>query len=178
MDIAEAQKEMRRHFAGGFYGQLVAAVLWAVSAALAAYTSPAVAMAVLVGGGFLIFPLAELSARFGRTPALSAANELKGLGMQIAFVLPVSMLLLVPVVRYNGNLFYPAMMILLGAHYIPFVFLYGMRIYAGLAAALAGGGVILALYYGQSFSLGAWYTAAVLLIFAVLARAITRLEAK
>jgi len=33
---------------------------------------------------------------------------LKGLGMQIAFVLPVSMLLLVPVVRYSANLFYPA----------------------------------------------------------------------
>ena len=105
-------------------------------------------------------------------------NELSALGMQIAFVLPTSMLLLFPVTRYSVYLFYPAMMILLGAHYIPFVFLYGMRIYAGLAALLAGGGVFVALTCGSQFSIGAWYTAAVLFLFSLLAKAIVAKERK
>jgi hypothetical protein len=43
--------------------------------------------------------------------------------MQAAFVLPLSMPLLLPVGLYRLNWFYPALMILVGAHYLPFVFL-------------------------------------------------------
>jgi hypothetical protein len=86
---------------------------------LAVFVSSTAAIAALVFGGFLIFPITELMARFNRAPALSKTNELKWLGMQVAFVLPVSMLLLFPVVHYSVYLFYPAMMVLLGAHYIP-----------------------------------------------------------
>jgi len=172
MNIAEAQKEIRSHFAGGFYGQLVSSAIWAISASLAVFVSSSAAIAALVFGGFLIFPITELLTRFNRAPALSKTNELKWLGMQVAFVLPVSMLVLFPVVRYSVYLFYPAMMVLLGAHYIPFVFLYGMRVYAGLATLLGCGGVFFALKCGSLFSIGAWYTAAVLFVFALLARAI------
>ena len=49
------------------------------------------------------------------------------------------------------------MMILLGAHYLPFVFLYGMRMFAVLAAVLVGGGTLIAMYFSASFSAGAWY---------------------
>jgi hypothetical protein len=176
MQITDAQKEIRSHFAGGFYGQLVAAVLWALSAALADFASSRLAMGTLVVGGFLIFPCTELLARIARRPELSRANELKALGMQIAFVLPVSMLLLVPVVGYNANLFYPAMMILVGAHYLPFVFLYGMRLYAVLAALLGCGGVFCALRCGGQFSIGGWYTAAVLFVFSLVAKAVAARE--
>jgi len=176
MNITEAQKEIRSHFAGGFYGQLVSSAIWAISASLAVFVSSSAAIAALVFGGFLIFPITELLVRFSRAPALSKTNELKGLGMQVAFVLPTSMLLLFPVTRYSVYLFYPAMMVLVGAHYIPFVFFYGMRIYAGLAALLAGGGVFFALSFRQQFSVGAWFTATVLLLFALLARAIVANE--
>jgi hypothetical protein len=79
--------------------------------------------------------------------------------MQVAFILPASMLLLVPVGHYRLNWFFPAMMILLGAHYLPFVFLYGIRIFAALAALLVGGGILIALYWSVSFSAGAWFRA-------------------
>ena len=68
------------------------------------------------------------------------------------------------------------MMILLGAHYLPFVFLYGMRMFAVLAALLLGGGTLIALYFSASFSVGAWYTAGVLLAFAGLGRVIADCE--
>jgi hypothetical protein len=90
----------------------------------------------------------------------------------VAFVLPLSMPLLLPVGLYRLNWFYPAMMILLGAHYLPFVFLYGMRMFAALAALLVGGGWVIAMYGSGSFSVGAWYTGVTLLVFAGIGRAI------
>lgn len=96
--------------------------------------------------------------------------------MQVAFVLPASMPLLVSVGLYRLNWFYPAMMVLLGAHYLPFVFLYGMRHFAVLAALLVSGGIAIALYWSVSFSTGAWLTGATLLAFALIGRAIVRRE--
>jgi hypothetical protein len=98
--------------------------------------------------------------------------------MQVAFVLPLSMPLLLPVGLYRLNWFYPAMMVLLGAHYLPFVFLYGMRMFAALAAVVAGGGLVVAMYWSGSFSVGAWYTGATLLLFAGVGGAIVRKEVR
>jgi hypothetical protein len=167
MEIADAQKEMRARFRGAFYGQLVSGVLWLVSASLAVCSSPHAAIATLVVGGFFIFPLTELLVRLGGARAvISATNSLRYLGMQAAFVLPLSMLLLLPVCLYRLNWFYPAFMILLGAHYLPFVTLYGMKMFAVLAALLVSGGVLIAMYWSASFDVGAWFTGATLLVFA------------
>jgi hypothetical protein len=113
MHIADAQRENRVRFGGGFYGQAVSAALWLASA---------------------------------------------------------------PVAQFRLNLFYPALMILLGAHYVPFVFLYGMRMFAALAAALVAGGVVITMYLSRSFSIGAWYTGVTLLLFAVAGRMIVSRE--
>ncbi len=178
MDIGDAQREVRARFVGGFYGQLVSGALWLVSASLATWSTPRAAITTLVVGGFLIFPITELLIRSaGGRSSLSAQNSLRHLGMQVAFVLPLSMPLLLPVARYRLNWFFPAMMVLLGAHYVPFVFLYGMRMFAVLAALIAGGGLLIAMYWSSSFSLGAWYTAAMLVLFAVVGRATVRREA-
>ncbi len=177
MKINDAQKEMRSHFVGGFYGQLVSGILWLVSASLATWSSPRASITTLVAGGFFIFPLVVLLVRVsGVKERLSADNSLRELGMQVAFVLPASMPLLVPVGLYRLNWFFPAMMILLGAHYLPFVFLYGMRMFAILAALLVGGGILIALYWSESFSTGAWLTGVALLIFAFVGRAIWQRE--
>lgn len=177
MEIHDAQKEMRSRFVGGFYGQLVSGILWLVSASLATWSSPRAGITTLVAGGFFIFPIVALLVRLGgEKKSLSAENSLRELGMQVAFVLPASMPLLVPVALYRLNWFYPAMMILLGAHYLPFVFLYGMRIFAALAAVLVGGGILIALYWSASFSAGAWFTGAVLLVFAFLGRTVMQSE--
>lgn len=174
MEIREAQREMRRRFVGGFYGQLVSGVLWLVSASIATWGRPGPAIVTLVAGGVLIFPVTEtLIRRLERKAPLSPDNSLSELGMQVAFVLPLSMPLLLPVALYRLNWFYPAMMILLGAHYVPFVFLYGMRMFAALAALLLGGGVLIALYLADGFGVGAWFTGAVLLVFAVAGRQIS-----
>jgi hypothetical protein len=59
-------------------------------------------------------------------------------------------------------------MVILGAHYLPFIFLYGMWQFGVLAAALIGGGVAIGLALPDSFNPGGWITAAVLLLFALI----------
>lgn len=174
MNISDAQREVRLRFQGGFYGQLVSGVLWLLSGCLAATVGVKSAIIALVFGGFLIFPVTESLVRLAGRKTLTEANSLRYLGMQVAFVLPFSMLLLWPVTLYRTNLFYPAMMILLGAHYIPFVFLYGMRLFAFLAAILIGGGVCLAMFGANTFSPGAWCTGTVLVLFGFLGRQCAR----
>ena len=177
MDISDAQREMRARFVGGFYGQLVSGVLWLVAAGLATWSSPRAAITTLVVGGFFIFPATELLIRAGgERGALSATNALRDLGMQVAFVLPLSMPLLLPVGLYRLNWFFPAMTILVGAHYCPFVFLYGMPMFAALTALLVGGGVFIAMYVSGSFSAAAWFTGVTLLVFAGIGRAIATRE--
>jgi hypothetical protein len=168
MNISDAQREVRLRFQGGLYGQLVSGLLWLVSACLAVTVGVKSAILALVFGGFTIFPATDLLVRISGRKELSEANTLRYLGMQVAFVLPFSMLLLLPVTQYRTSLFYPAMMILLGAHYIPFVFLYGMRLFAFLAAILIGGGVGIVMLGANTFSTGAWITGFVLILFAFL----------
>ena len=174
MDISDAQREVRWRFHGGFYGQLVSGLLWLLSGCLAVAVGVKSAIIALVFGGFLIFPATESLVRLSGMKQLSKANTLSSLGMQVALVLPFSMLLLVPVTSYRTNLFYPAMMILLGAHYIPFVFLYGMRLFAFLAAILIGGGVCIAMFGAHTFGTGAWSTGVVLVVIAFLGRKYAR----
>lgn len=174
MRISDAQREIRDRFAGGFYGQLVSGILWLGSAWCAVTSGPRLGIIVLAVGGMFIFPLTESLIRVNRGPPLSAQNGLHGLGRQVAFVLPATMPLLIPIVSYRLNLFYPAMMVLLGAHYLPFVFLYGMRMFWVLALLLLGSGILIAAYGGDSFSTGGWITGVALLVFAALGRTLHR----
>src|SRR5215472_1561400 len=75
----------------------------------------------VVIGGFFIFALTQMLLRlWGRRASVSRENLFHTLGMPVAFVLPFSMLLLLPVGFYKLNWFFPALMILVGAHYLPF----------------------------------------------------------
>jgi hypothetical protein len=177
MLVQDAQREVRTVFVGGFWGQLVSAAIWLASAALGTWSTPRVAIIAIVVGGFFIFPVTQLMLRLTQGRAsLSKGNPLGQLGMQVAFALPLSMLLLVPVTIFRLNLFYPALMILVGAHYLPFVFMYGMRMYAALCAVLVGSGVGIAHYLHGSFSLGAWVGGVALFIFACVGRAAVKSE--
>ncbi|MDO8944478.1 MAG: hypothetical protein Q7U75_14950 [Desulfobacterales bacterium] len=171
MTVTEAQRDMRVGLLGGFMGQLVSGLLWLASAALGTWGTPRAAVTFLVVAGFFIFPLTKLGLRLtGHRSRVSPDNPLNGLGMQSAFVLPVSVLLVGAAALYRIEWFYPAFMIVLGAHYLPFVTLYGMRLFYVLAGVLVGAGVVLALYVPLFFSAGAWFTAAALVLFAFLGR--------
>jgi hypothetical protein len=179
MQIADAQREVRTVFAGGFWGQLVSAVIWLASAALATWSTPKASIVAVVAGGFFIFPLTKLLITIsgGRT-SLSPENSLNQLGMQVAFSLPFTMLLLIPVATLRLNWFFPALMVLVGAHYLPFAFLYGMRMFMALGALLIFSGTAIAHFSAASFALGAWVGGATLFAFACIGRMTVQSETR
>jgi hypothetical protein len=177
MQIDQAQRDVRVVYVGGSVGQLVSGVLWLTAAAVGTFSAPTAAIAILLLGGILIFPVTTVCLRLaGRPASLPAGHPMAGLATQIAFTVPPGLLVALAVTGYRLEWFFPAAMVIVGAHYLPFVFLYGMRHYAALAAILAFGGVGLALWGPQSFSLGGWITGLVLVSFAFLLRASVRTE--
>lgn len=179
MDIQDAQREVRFNAIGGFWGQLFYSILWLTSAALGTWVTPKASIATIVVGGFFGFPFVQMMLRLsGRRASTSRENPFHWLGMQIALVLPFSMLLLVPVGLYRLNWFFPALMILLGAHYLPFATSFGMRMFLFLAGILLAEGIVVALYFSATFSLGAWIAGLTLFVFAWMGRAIVMGEAR
>ena len=179
MTVLETQREMRIGLMGGFMGQLISGILWTISAAFATWTTPKSAIIFLIVSGFFIFPLTLLGLKVIRHPhKVPSSNAFNALGMQIAFIIPIGLLLVGGAALYKIEWFYPAFMILLGAHYLPFITLYGMRMFAFLAGILIVAGVALALYISLPFYAGAWFTAGVLFVFAFLGRNQVKRELK
>ena len=177
MLITEAQREVRTVFLGGFAGQAVSSALWLLSAAAATWGSPRRGIVVLAFGGALIFPITQAVLRsMGRRASLSTGNPMGQLAMQVAFAVPLNLLVVAGATLYRLNWFYPACMIVVGTHYMPFVFLYGMWQFWILSGLLVAGGVVIGLYVPGSFSLGGWVTGMVLLMFAFVCRGVARTE--
>jgi hypothetical protein len=173
MLIKEAQREMRSAFLGGFAGQLIAGIIWAISAAASTWVTPRLGMAVLFFVSMLLFPLTQFTLKLiGHPPILSKENTLNQLGMQIAFTVPIGFILVGAASLYRENWFYPASMVVVGAHYLPFIFLYGMPQFGILAAFLITSGAGIGLFGADIFSLGGWISAITLIIFAFIGRGI------
>ena len=164
---------------GGFAGQLVSGIIWLASAVLSTWVAPKYGMIGLFLGGIFIFPLTQLTLRMlGRNPKLSRENPLNQLAMQIAFTVPINFLLVGAATLAHLNWFYPAAMIAVGTHYLPFCFLYGMWEFGILAGLMIGGGVLFGQYLPVAFSTGGWATGFLLLAAAVAGLLITRNERK
>jgi hypothetical protein len=171
VEIAQAQRDVRRTFIGGFAGQLVSSGVWFLSAASATWLSFRTGFLVLVIGGFFIFPLTQLVLRLmGRPASLPKRHPMNGLAIQVAFVLPFTLPLVFAATAYHHSWFYPALMIALGAHYLPFIFLYGMPEFGVLAGLLIASGFVIGLYLPVAPSFGGWLTAGVLFIFSFVGR--------
>jgi hypothetical protein len=169
MNIDAAQKDVQNIFVRGTVGQMVSGLIWLLSASLGDWTEESSAILVLIIGGMLIFPLTQLTLRLlGRPSSLKKGHPFNGLAMQIAFIVPLCLPLIGAASLYNINWFYPAFMLVLGVHYMPFIFLYGMWEFGLLATLLLGGSIVIGLYLPEYFTPGGWITALILLAFAVL----------
>ena len=169
--ISASQREMRLAFLGGFAGQLVSGLIWLGASAVSVVISQGWGMAFLFLGSMGIFPLTQLLLRLmGRPAKVPEGNGLWALGAQVAFTVPLNFLLVGAVILYRPMWFFPAAMIAVGAHYLPFITLYGMKMFGVLAAFLILMGTGLALYGPPVFSLGGWLTGGILIAFAFLGR--------
>ncbi len=179
MNLNECQREMRSAFLGGFAGQLVSGLIWLAASGISLWGTPRYGMAALFFGSMLIFPLTQLAVRLmGRPGRVSADNGLWQLGSQTAFTVPLNFLLVGAATLHRETWFFPAAMIVVGSHYLPFITLYGMKMFGLLAGLLVLGGAGLALYGPSVFSLGGWLTAVTLIVFAFLGRHLVLREEK
>ena len=177
MQIADAQRDVRVVFIGGFPGQLVSSLLWCASAATVTWYSFRAGVVVLVFGGMFIFLLAQLLLRaMGRPHSLPKGHPMNGLAMEIAFTVPLAIPLVLAAALHRHAWFYPAFMIVVGCHYLPFIFLYGMWQFGVLAALLIASGLLIGLYLPTALALGGWLTAALLLVFAFVGRGVALSE--
>lgn len=174
MQIADAQREVRTVFQGGFIGGLVAASLWVMSTALATVKSPRAGIIALCLGGALIFPVTSALLKLTRgRGSLSKENPMDQLATQIAFTIPFALPVVGGAALHKLNWFYPAMLVIVGAHYLPFAFLYGMRSFLVLGGAMIGAGVMIGLYANESFTLGGWVGAAMLYAWALVGKSLS-----
>ncbi|SMG48266.1 DUF7010 family protein [Agreia pratensis] len=168
MDISEAQADVRRVYRAGFPGPAVSAVVWAVANAVFVWGSATAGMVVLFVGGMLIFPLTTLVLKvMGGTASLPKGHPSTSLAMQSAFTVPFGLLVALVLGAYEPALFFPASLIIVGAHYLVFVSLYGMRLFAVLAAVLIVVGTLVLFLLPSLGSISGWLGAAVFAIFAV-----------
>lgn len=179
MEIKSAQQDVQSTFVRGSIGQAVSGIIWLLSAALGIWVSQRHAIVALVLAGMFIFPLTQLSLRLlGRPAGLPKGHPLNQLAMQVAFIVPLSLPMIGAAALYNINWFYPAFTLIVGIHYMPFIFLYGMWEFAVLSTLLIGGGVAVGLLLPHTFTAGGWFTGAVLLLFAFFAQITPRFSRK
>ena len=173
MLIADAQRELRSVYISGSVGQIVSGLVWLVSAALTTWSSPLSGILAMLVGGFFIYPITQLVLRaMGGPASVSAGNPMRELAIEVAFVGPLMLPLIGAASLYKTAWFYPAFMIAIGAHYLPFSFLYGMRQFIVLGAIMLTVGLLIGLYAPGASTLGAWFTAGLLLLFGLLHRRI------
>lgn len=165
MQISEAQADVVRIYRGGFSGPLVSSVIWFSAAATYAWVSPSAAMAVLLLGGMLIFPLAALVLKMMGGPAfLPKGHPSTPLAIQSAATVPLGLLVAVVLGSLEPTLFFPAALVIVGAHYLTFMSLYGTRLFGFLAGSLVAVGALSLFAFPALRLTSGWIGATILLI--------------
>jgi hypothetical protein len=157
MQLDEAQREVREVYLGGWVGAFASAAVWLASAALATWSSRTNGALAIIFGGMFIFPLTMLALRaLGRRATLRPENPLGLLAMQVAFTVPLSIPLVLAASQGKPEWFYAGFLIVVGAHYLPFVTLYGQPAFYPVAGIMVGLGFALPKLRPGEFAFGGW----------------------
>ena len=167
MDFVEAQHDIRRAYLNGSTGVMASGVVWCLAGIVGVYYSPMSSMSTLFIGGMLIFPLSILFAKLlGSTGKHSQSNPLNKLALENLGILFGGLFIAFVVSQYNNALFYPVMLIIIGARYLTFQTLYGLKIYWALGVSLMVSGFCVAAF-SLPFASGAFAGGIIELVFSI-----------
>lgn len=163
--ITQAQADARRVYKNGAIGLFVSAAAWLAAAIAAQWSNDTTALKALFIGGVLIFPLTTAILKImGSTGQLPKGHPINGLAVQSALTVPIGIIVIFALGAAQPHLYLPAAMTLVGAHYLLFVSLYGIKFYGVLAAILSVGGIaLMAKALAPYASYAPWVAAALLL---------------
>jgi hypothetical protein len=137
MHLREAQRDMRRAYVNGGVGIFVSGLVWVIAGAATFYVDLFSGMAALFFGGMLIHPLSLLLARrvYHRGRA-RAPNPLEMLALQSTAFLIIGLAIAYLVSGTYSDWFFAIALLTVGARYLVFQTVYGMRFYLILGAGL------------------------------------------
>lgn len=168
MDFNESQKDMSRAYYGGATGALASGIVWLSAGLIGLYSSPFNSMLALLIGGMFIFPISLLLSRLlGATGKHGATNVLGKLAIENLGILFGGLFIAVIVAQLNGLLFYPIMLVIIGARYLTFQTLYGLKVYWALGSVLMISGFYLAIF-PSAFTLAAFVGGLIEIAFALI----------
>ena len=137
VSIQEAQLDMRCAYASGATGVIASALAWLASAIVALKAGNASAVLTLLACGVFIHPVSLVLTRaVGRSARHRVDNPLGLLALESVGVLIIGCIISYALSTFQVALFFPAMLLVIGARYALFQSMYGLRIYWALAAAL------------------------------------------
>ncbi len=143
---------------------------WITGGIVADLVSPGVSIITFIAMIMINFPIGELLRKkfFNSEITLDPSNKLPMLFSLMAITVPASL----PVVLFacinNINYFYPALAIIVGAHYLPFYYGYRLRSFLFIGGLIWIEGTLIGLYLRDQFSLAAYVTGILIIIMAVI----------
>lgn len=175
--LLAAQSELRFAYRSASIGQIYSGLIWLASAAAWTVAGTRSGVVVLLAGGFLIYPVTTIVSRaLGNPGRASAANPLR----EASITIPIVGVLGIPVAGAAALVdigwFYPAFMVIMGAHYLPFSHLYGMRMFVPLGGSMWIMGLAFAFLAPEASVLGACMTGLALVTVGIWAARLYRVE--
>lgn len=161
-------KEIRQSYLGGFSILIIEGFFWIFAGILWNYISFEIGILVIIISGTFFYPLSQLLQIILKRPKIRKENPLNLLFTLIGLIIPFSFPLVFMLTKENVNLFFPALTVIIGAHYLPFVYAYKMKIYWVIAPLLVVGGSLFGFIMPDNIYYCAYYTGCVLLLFAII----------
>lgn len=163
MDMADAQSEMRQAYLSGSTGIISSGLVWLAAGTTGIFLTTNISMLVLFFGGTLIYPLSLfLAKRLGASAKHAKINPLGKLALETLAILFVGLFLAFTVAKFQSALFFPFMLLIIGARYLLFQSLYGLKVYwvlggmlllAGFAMVSLSASPIMAAFAGAAIEL-------------------------
>ena len=169
-------EEIRHSYLGGFSILIIEGAFWILAGIIGNLISIKIAILIIIIGGTFFYPLSQILQIILKRPKISKDNPLNLLFTQISLIIPFSFPLIFMTTKENVNLFFPALTVIVGAHYLPFVYAYKLKTYWILACLLVIGGSFWGFVMPDNFDLCASYTGTILILFAIIHLYLTKKE--
>ena len=163
----DQHSDYRQCHLGGAVYLAVEGILWLLSATFGAAGLIPVAMLILLIGGMFIHPIVAMCSKLLKLPSPDKSSKLSILITWIALTIPLGLpLIFMATTTGHTNLFFPAFTVLVGAHWLPFVYVYSMNSFIMIAAIMVLTGSFFGFVFTQSFSACGFVAGGILLLFA------------